>query len=190
MRIIGGTLKRKKLAPVPGKQIRPTADRLRESIFNILNMQIRDAVVLDLFAGTGAMGIEALSRGAATATFVDSNAAAVATIKKNLAACRLEKWSRVIRWDAAKSLNCLSRPKDRFTCVFMDPPYSVGLIAPALEHLHQSGALARGAMVVVEHTPAEPIESKLVQPGPIQAFAPADRRSYGKTLVSFFEYVI
>lgn len=190
MRIIGGTLKKKKLVPVPGGHIRPTADRLRESIFNIVARRVRAAAVLDLFAGTGAMGIEALSRGAATAVFVDRDAAALATVKKNLTACRLEKSSRVIRWDAAKNLHCLAGTTDRFTLAFIDPPYGIGLVVPALEHLHQSGALDHGAAVVVEHTPSEQIVSELVQPGRKQVFAPVDQRRYGKTLVSFFEYVV
>ena len=190
MRIIGGKLKKKKLAPVPGKGIRPTTDRLRESIFNILSPRINGAVVLDLFAGTGAMGIEALSRGAAAAVFIDRSAAAVATINKNLATCRLETVSRVIRWNAAKNLDCLSRSEVRFDLVFIDPPYGAGLITPALRYLHQSGALAPGATVLVEHTPAEPLESDPGHLETAQAFRPFDRRRYGKTLVSLFEYVI
>jgi 16S rRNA (guanine966-N2)-methyltransferase len=190
MRIIGGTLKKKRLSPVRGKEIRPTADRLRETIFNILAFGIRDAVVLDLFAGTGAMGIEALSRQAASAVFVDQSTAALATIRKNIAACKLAHCSRVIRWDAAKNLDCLSLRKERFSLVFIDPPYNRGLIAPAVFHLHQSGALATGARLVVEHTPAEPIDVDGRDRLPAGAFRAVDQRRYGKTLVSFFEYML
>jgi 16S rRNA (guanine966-N2)-methyltransferase len=190
LRVIAGRLKKKRLGPVPGRETRPTADRLRESIFAILGERVRGAEVLDLFAGTGAMGIEALSRGASAAVFVDLSRSAVAAIRKNLAACGLDSAARVLRWDASRNLACLRSEKNRFTLVFLDPPYGAGLILPALGHLHRSGALAAGALLVAEHTAAEGIEPGGSAPGAEAVFSPLDRRRYGKTLVSFFEYVI
>jgi 16S rRNA (guanine966-N2)-methyltransferase len=189
MRVIGGMLKKRRLGPVPGRGTRPTADRLRESIFNILGDRVRGAEVLDIFAGTGAMGIEALSRGAARAVFVDNNAAAVSAIRKNLTACGIEALARVIRWDASRNLNCLGAENNRFTLVFLDPPYGAGMILPSLTNLHRCGTLTRGAEIVVEHTPDEPITFPSV-PNGAPLFSIADRRKYGKTLVSFFEYML
>jgi 16S rRNA (guanine(966)-N(2))-methyltransferase RsmD len=190
MRIIGGKLKKKKLGKVPTFGIRPTSDRVRESIFNILGSLIREAVVLDLFAGTGAMGIEALSRGALKAVFIDRHSAAVEAIRKNLAACGLQERSRVIRWDIAKGLGCLRTAGDRFSLVFIDPPYGHGLVCQTLAHLHETGKLAAKARVVIEHSPAEAVDLEALQAGPVALFKENDCRRYGKTLVSFFEYVI
>jgi 16S rRNA (guanine966-N2)-methyltransferase len=190
MRIIGGKLKRKKLGPVPGRGIRPTADRVRESIFNILAPSIRQAVVLDLFAGTGAMGIEALSRGAAEAVFLDHGPKALAAIRKNISACGLDRHARTIHWDAAKGLGCLATLPHRFTLVFMDPPYRHGLVEPTLADLHAVGALAAGARIVVEHSREEPIQISIGETELTAVFPVVDSRRYGKTLVSFFGYVI
>jgi 16S rRNA (guanine966-N2)-methyltransferase len=190
MRVIGGMLKKRRLSPVPGRGTRPTADRLRESIFNILGDRVREAEVLDIFAGTGAMGIEALSRGAAGAVFVDNSAAAVAAVRKNLTACGLDAVARVIRWDASRNLSCLSAEKKRFTLVFLDPPYGAGMILPSLANLHRCRTLVPGAELVVEHSPAEPIELPDAAPRSTPLFSLTDRRRYGKTLVSFFEYML
>ncbi len=177
MRIIGGELRGKKLFSPQDRSVRPTADRLREAIFNILSSELCDAAVLDLFAGTGALGIEALSRGAASAWFVDRSQAALTVLKKNLAACRFQDRARCVQRDVLKGLNFLS--KACFSLVFMDPPYNKGLMRPALKRLQQSGATAPDALVVVEHSIAEP----LVDPG--RAYRLEDQRRYGKTLVSF-----
>lgn len=191
MRIIGGTLKKKKLGPVPAGGVRPTADRVRESIFNILAPLVRNAVVLDLFAGTGAMGIEALSRGAARAVFVDRHRASQAAIRKNLSACGLEPRSRVFAWDVARGgLERLSSQGDRFTLVFVDPPYGNGMILPALAGLHSAGVLAAGARIVAEHSPQETVDVEAAADGQEPVFVLLDRRRYGKTLVSFFGYMV
>ena len=133
MRIISGRLKGRKLKSVRGARTRPTADRVRESLFNILGPEsVRDAVVLDLFAGTGALGIEALSRGAARAVFVEKAQPAVTVLKSNLAACELTQTARVIQWDILKNLNCLKHCEKPFTLVFLDPPYDRGMVKTTL----------------------------------------------------------
>ena len=190
MRIIGGKLKKKKLGRVPDSGIRPTADRVRESIFNILDALIPEAVVLDLFAGTGAMGIEALSRRASKAVFIDRHPAAVEAIRKNLSACGLLERARVIRWDIARGIGCLRAAGERFTIVFVDPPYGRGLAGPIFIHLHESGVLAAGARIVIEHSPEEVVDLRALHPHAPPPFDKVDDRRYGKTLVSFFEYVI
>jgi len=184
MRIIGGDFKGKKLAVFRGTATRPTADRLRESIFNIRASSIPGAVVLDLFAGTGALGLEALSRGAASALFIDSETAAVNIITKNIASCRITEQAKVIRWDIRRNLNCLSSAGPVFDLVFMDPPYNAGLIAPALTHLATQGILKNEASIIIEHAVTESIASS------IHGFELTDQRIYGKTLVSFLKTVI
>ncbi len=184
MRVIAGKFKGKKLTSAPGLSTRPTADRVREAIFSICAAKIEGAVVLDLFAGTGAFGIEALSRGAAAAGFIDISAAAIQVIQKNISGCRMENRCRLIRWDIVKNLNCIRLAEPRFNLVFMDPPYNKNAVAFALKNLKRSDALEKDAILIIEHTFLEPI------PGDLDCFVTFDQRKYGKTLVSFLTYVI
>lgn len=184
VRIIGGERRGKKLLSVRGLITRPTADRVRQSIFNILAACVTETIVLDIFAGTGALGIEALSRGARFALFIDREKTSVETIQKNLLSCRFEARATVIRQDIQNGLQWLKNPPHPFNLVFMDPPYNKGLIGGTLFHLHESGVLAPGALIVVEHSTSEPMPSLL------PVFTQTDERKYGKTLVSFIEYII
>jgi 16S rRNA (guanine966-N2)-methyltransferase len=184
LRIISGSLKGKKLHSIQGVTIRPTADRLRESIFNILSFRVHKAMVLDLFAGTGALGIEALSRGAESAVFVDNNPRAIAVIKSNIKSCCFEKHAHIIRWDIKKKLNCLVTIGRTFNLVFLDPPYNRGMVKPALLNLEYTRSVEKGSCIVVEHSPLEPIPEDLF------IFEIADQRRYGKTLVSFLTCVV
>lgn len=181
MRIIAGERRGKTLRTVRGMATRPTADRVRESVFNILSHQVRDATVLDLFAGTGAMGIEALSRGADYAVFIDDSQNALSVISRNLEECRFQDKANVIRWNIVKNLNCLDGFKARFDLIFADPPYNKNFIAPALHHLLKSNCLKDNALIVIEHE-IEPI------PTDISDFCLTDQRKYGKTVVSFLNY--
>ena len=184
LRIIGGELKGKKLYSVRGKTIRPTADRLRESIFNILSDCILDAVVLDLFAGTGALGIEALSRGAASVVFIDNSREALSVIKRNLESCGIDNRSHIINWNIQKNLKCLKSIRSDFNLVFMDPPYNRNLVQPTFFNLAQSKSLDNGACIVVEHAFREPLSADVL------AFELTDQRRYGETLVSFLNYMV
>ena len=184
MRIIGGKFKGRKLRSVRGASTRPTSDRTREAIFNIIGQEVRGSRVLDLYAGTGALGIEALSRGAQSAAFIDVSRQSLSVIEANLAALALEVPLSIIRWDLTRNLNCLcSRPR-AFDLVFMDPPYNHKLVTPTLNQLHASRSLDSGALVIVEHSKQESFESNV---GP---FKTVDQRRYGKTLVSFFNYMV
>jgi 16S rRNA (guanine966-N2)-methyltransferase len=185
LRIIAGELRGRRLATVPGLKTRPTADRTRESVFNILGPTLDGLHVLDLFAGTGAFGIEALSRGAAAACLVDVGREALKVLAANVAALGLAQRAQVVRWDAARSLNCLRDREPKFGLVFMDPPYRQGLVAPALAHLNAADCLATGARLVVEHA-AEDALPELGKSG----CRLADQRRYGKTLVSFLTNVV
>jgi len=184
LRIIGGELKGKKLYTKPGTLIRPTADRLRESIFNILSYQVKEAIVLDLFAGTGAFGIEALSRGADSAVFIDNNKTALSVVERNVQSCAVDNRSQIIRWNIVKNLNCIKSIGSKFDLVFMDPPYNKGQIKPSLINLHDSGSLGNDACIIVEHNYLEPIPETYSQLELI------DQRKYGKKLISFMKYVM
>ncbi len=184
MRIISGSFKGKKLVSLKGVATRPTADRVRESVFNILAPHIDNASVLDLFAGTGALGLEALSRGAASAAFIDSSASAVKIIQKNIFACKMENRSRVTRWDIAKNLNCLQSETPAYDLVFMDPPYNKNYIVPTLKKLIKRDVLKDSATIVIEHSAAEAV------PEDLSGLHLKDQRIYGKTLVSFLSVML
>jgi len=184
LRIISGNLRGKKLHPFQGKGIRPTSDRTREAIFNILADRTPGAVVLDLFSGSGALGIEALSRGAKMATFIDIAPAAISLLKKNLRSCRLEERARIVPWDIEHNLDCLQSHGSQYTLIFLDPPYHKGLALPALKHLKESLSMTPGAHIVLEHGSIEELPTLLAD------FELLDQRRYGKTLVSFLGYML
>ncbi len=184
MRVISGTLKGRRLTAPAGMATRPTADRIKESMFNIIAGSIQEKVVLDLFAGTGALGIEALSRGAASAVFVDQAKTALSAIRRNIRNLDLEAKSRVIHWNILKNLNCLMAERRPFDLVFMDPPYEKKTIAGTMAALLSCGMLASSARIVVEHSTREPISS------PMSPWVLADQRRFGKTLVSFMDIML
>src|ERR1700758_5297799 len=150
MRVVGGRLKGRNLASPASRDIRPTADRLRESLFNILvhayDDPIEGARVLDLFAGTGALGIEAVSRGAAFALFVDNGAEARALLRNNVEALGLGGVTKIFRRDAADLGP--AHPVEPFSLAFLDPPYGKHLAEQALASLRDGGWLTREAVVV------------------------------------------
>jgi len=182
LRIISGKLRGRKLQTFKGSDVRPTSDRVRESLFNILGRTPANASVLDLFSGTGALGIEALSRGAKMTVFVDGSAGALAILRKNIDNCALQHCTQVIQWNAGRNLNCLNAYPHTFDLVFMDPPYRQGLVPLAMQHLLLSQCLASGALVVAEHEVPPPPDMNFSQ------LAPIDSRRYGRTGLSFFSY--
>jgi 16S rRNA (guanine966-N2)-methyltransferase len=184
LRIIAGELKGRKLRSVPGIKTRPTANRIREAVFNILAFQIHGTTVLDLFAGTGAYGVEALSRGAESAVFVDIDSESISVLRENIALVALENRTQVIQWNLARNLSFLRSLKPAFNLIFIDPPYNRNLVASTLHHLHRSHSLKTGARVVVEHSRLETFPSSHLP------FELSDQRRYGKTLVSFLNYMV
>jgi 16S rRNA (guanine966-N2)-methyltransferase len=184
VRIIGGTLRGKKLYSFRGLAIRPTTDYLRESIFNILASRVEDAVVLDLFAGTGSFGIEALSRGAAFSVFVDSQVQSVRGLTKNICACRLEGKCTVFRKDILRGLGFLRALGVGFDLVFMDPPYNKGFVERTMHIVDRSACIVPNACVVIEHSVCELLPDKV---GPFEC---VDERQKGNTLVSFYKSVL
>jgi 16S rRNA (guanine966-N2)-methyltransferase len=184
VRITGGALKGRRLHPLRGLAIRPTSDYLRGSIFNILAGEVEDAVVLDLFAGTGSLGIEALSRGAATAVFVDKAPQAIKTVIGNIRACCLEERSTILKRDVLRGLSFLESMDEPFDLVFVDPPYDKSYIKRTLELLGRTKSISNSASVIVEHSKRE------VLPEKIACFILSDQRRHGKTLVSFYRAVL
>lgn len=180
MRIVAGKFKGKQLQTPEGADIRPTTDRVRESMFNILASRLGQSFdglrVLDLFAGTGALGIEALSRGASFAIFVDVGAQARGLVRSHIEAFGLGGQSKLLRRDATQ-LGSVEKFQP-FNLVFLDPPYAQGLGELALESLLQGGWLAPKATIVLE-------ERKSVTLNLPDGFAVEDRREYGDTAVYF-----
>jgi 16S rRNA (guanine966-N2)-methyltransferase len=176
MRVGGGRFRGRPLASPKSSAIRPTADRLREALFNILHHAYGDPVdgarVLDLFAGTGALGIEAASHGAAFVLFVDDGTEARALLRENVAALGLGGVTRIFRRDATKLGP--AHPLEPFSLVFLDPPYGKNLAAAALASARDGGWLAPGALIVVE----EAVKSRFAAP---EGFAELERRAYADT---------
>jgi 16S rRNA (guanine966-N2)-methyltransferase len=183
MRIVGGRLRGRALAAPKSNAVRPTADRLREALFNILVHAYDDPVtatrVLDLFAGTGALGMEALSRGAAFALFVDDGAEARALLRENVAALGLGGVTRVFRRDATKL--GAAHPVEPFSLVFLDPPYGQGLAEKALAAARTGGWLTADALIVVE----EAAKSGFAAP---DGFDELERRTYDDTMFVFLRH--
>src|SRR5208283_1500881 len=180
MRIVGGALRGRRLAGPKSFSIRPTSDRLRETIFDILEHAyagtIEGAAVIDLFAGAGALGLEALSRGAARALFVDDGAEARALLRENIEALGLGGVTRVFRRDATKL--GLAPPGEAFTLAFLDPPYGKALAPPALNELLRGGWLAPGALVVIEEAAGAALDLPV-------GLVREDARRYGDTQIIF-----
>jgi 16S rRNA (guanine966-N2)-methyltransferase len=178
VRIVGGEARGRTLRAVPGSATRPTADRVRQSLFDALGQRMDGLAVLDLYAGTGALGLEALSRGASRATLVESDARACGVIFHNLAALRYEDRCRVLRDELPGALSRLRGEK--YDLVFSDPPYALRAAASTLEALRANEMLAPGARVVLEmdrREPAPPVAAPLRL---------ADERRYGDTRVLVF----
>ncbi len=183
MRIIGGSVGGRAIRAPRGQATRPTADRVREAIFNILGPPPEGTRVLDLFAGSGALGLEALSRGAEQAVFVDQAAGACRVVRENLESLGLAHRGRVVRADANKALDRLRKDGQAFRWVFRDPPYArIDEAARLLDRLGGDDAalLDDDAVVLVEH------DRRRVPADAHGALARTDRRRYGDTEVSFY----
>jgi 16S rRNA (guanine(966)-N(2))-methyltransferase RsmD len=182
MRVVAGAAKGHPLKVPKGNAVRPTTDRVREALFSILGSGVEGARVLDLFAGSGALGIEALSRGATHATFVEMSPPAVAVIHANLATTRLAPAADVRTQAVDRALAALASAGLRFDLVFLDPPYDRGQLGPTLRALDASGILAPRSTVVAEH-PAHERTAEL----PLGRLVHATTRTWGDVGVSFFD---
>ena len=164
----------------PGRRIRPATNRVKVSVFDILPMDLSGQYVLDLFAGAGTFGIEALSRGAFSAVFVDQSRKAGELIKANLTKLGCLGQARVVKKKASVALNQLALEGDKFDLVFVDPPFDQGLCARTLAQLARAGILAEDAIVVVRLSTREQTEESYGN------LIRKDKRKYGDSIVSFY----
>ncbi len=187
MRIVAGSHRGRRLTAPPGRAVRPTADRVRESLFNVLAHNDwgpidaslpRDIHVVDAFAGTGALGLEALSRGAAQVTFLENDDQVLDVLRQNIAACDAANQSVILRCDATRP----GRARTPAALVFLDPPYRASLATPTLEAMVRGGWFDEGAIIVVELSAKETFEAPA-------GFEPLDDRQYATTRVVFLRWV-
>lgn len=147
MRIISGTRRGHKLIEFEGEDIRPTTDRVKESVFNLIQDYIADAVVLDMFSGSGALSFEALSRGASRAVCIDMDKRSLDVIKQNALNLRFEDKCDIVN---ASCFDYMAKSKEKFDVIFLDPPYNKGLIEPVLEGISKNGLLSENGIIVLE----------------------------------------
>jgi len=179
MRIISGACRGRKLVQIQGTDIRPTSDRVREAVFNILGPGIREKRVLDMFAGTGALGLEALSRGAQYAVFVDAARSSCDVIQRNIELCRVAEHARIIYHDLVKSsLPAFHQP---FDLVFMDPPYNKGYPGKVFGKSGFSDILAPGAIIIVEQSAKESLDY------PVNSLDKYLEKKYSRTTLTFLQ---
>ena len=177
MRVITGKARGVVLKTPQGLQTRPTADRVKEALFSIIQFDLPGARVLDLFGGTGQLGIEALSRGAGSAVFVDSADSACKLIQENLKRTRLEENARVVRCDY---LDFLARCTEKFDIVLLDPPYAEIFLENALKKITEIDILQSGGIIVAER----PLEKELLLEFP--GYMRSKDYKYGKTLLTLY----
>ena len=180
MRVIGGNARGRQLKVPKGQALRPTAGRVKESLFDILPHDLSGAKVLDLFAGTGNLTIEALSRGAVEAILVDSSAQSGKAILENLRRLNLASRGKLWMMPVTRALPLLARQGETFDLIFMDPPYERRLIEPALKIIDKEILLRDSGVLIAEHSVREPITFHL------ETLNLTDQRRYGSTTLSFF----
>ena len=178
MRIITGRARGVRLDTLAGERTRPTAERTKEAVFSTLQFRLRDTRVLDLFAGSGQLGLEAISRGAREAVLIDMDHAACAAIKKNMETSRLGDQCRLIPRDYRMALDALAKEGQKFDVVFIDPPYRMENTGEMCAALYDKALLNEDFMIVVEHRRGMP-------PLLDERFEAYDLRRYGDTEITF-----
>ncbi|MCL1982489.1 MAG: 16S rRNA (guanine(966)-N(2))-methyltransferase RsmD [Clostridiales bacterium] len=177
MRIIAGKYKGRKLCSPNGDSIRPTADKVKGAMFSMIDGHLAGSVVIDLFSGTGNLGLEALSRGAKKCYFVDVSREAVALTKSNISLCGAGGQSAVIAASYEKALAGIPEKAD---VVFLDPPYKNGLMDACLKFIDEQGALSKGGIIVCEHEGGEDL------PDGFSGFGMIKGKKYGRVLISIY----
>ena len=181
MRVISGVCKGRPLKAVQGMTTRPTTDKVKESLFNIIGPFFDGGNVLDLFSGSGSLGLEALSRGMEKGIFVEKDPKALQVIKANIQACRMEEESEVLRSDALRSIKMLGGRGVRFDLIMMDPPYKIANAIPSiLSEIEENQLLAEDGLIICEHG------KELELPEQIGPFVKYRHEKYGITAISFF----
>lgn len=181
MRVISGKARGLKLNTPKNEDVRPTTDRVKESLFNIINSYIMDSNVLDLFAGTGSLGIECLSRGAKGCTFVDISKDSIDIVKSNIKRARVEEDSFIINSDFKTAIDKLKMQNSKFDIVFMDPPYYKNMFIESIEKIDNSNLLNEEGIIVIEHDSDDSFPEKL---GRLEK---TRDKKYGNTTLTFYK---
>lgn len=180
MRVIAGEYKGRRLDCIEGVEIRPTADKVKESLFNILGNAVIDSTFLDLFGGTGGVGIEALSRGAKYVVFIDTNIKSIKVLKSNLDHLNIKDNVEVFHTDYTTAISKLHKYNKQFDIIFIDPPYKVGMAASALEEINKNSILSQSGLIIVEHDSKEDMPQRV---GKLYLYR---IKQYGNTTLSFY----
>lgn len=180
MRIIAGSARGRSLK-LPQGEVRPTADRVKESLFNVLGQWLDGEVVLDLFAGAGSLGLEALSRGASHATFVERDRRVIQVLEQNVRALGFNDVSSVVSLPAERAVPRLAADGKRFSLVFADPPYALHALSSLLQALDETRLVSPGGRIVLEHDKRE------VLPEAVGTLQRVDERRFGDSVVTFYE---
>ena len=189
MRIVAGKFKGRRLKTLKGSTVRPTADRVKESLFRIFGEQVVDADFLDLCAGTGSIGLEALSQGARSATFVDSNYHAVRIIESNLEMCGFDRKCphvKLIHLDARKALARFGRRKAKFDLIYFDPPYASKIHESCVKQIAEGDLLSAAGVLVIEHGKVQ--EPDWTGDLTLDELVLSRRERYGDTMLSFYRW--
>ena len=181
MRVISGSARGKKLNSLEGLETRPTLDRVKEALFNIIQFDLKEAVVLDLFSGSGALAIEALSRGAKNAVLCDKSQKAVQVINENLINTRLKSKANVINKDYTIALNKLKKENIKFDIVFLDPPYKTDFALKSLEFIIENNLLNENGLIIIETND----KNKIEELKKYKYISVVDTRKYGSVLIIF-----
>ncbi|HWI60318.1 MAG TPA: 16S rRNA (guanine(966)-N(2))-methyltransferase RsmD [Symbiobacteriaceae bacterium] len=187
MRVITGSAKGRPLATVKGRDIRPTSDKVKGSLFNVFGPRVVDCEFLDLFAGSGAVGIEALSRGASQCVFVELMTSHLKVVEENLAKTGLAANAELLRRDARSAVADLGRRGRTFDLIFVDPPYAKGLVNEALEAIAEFGLLAPGGWVAAEHHKKDEVPTHVAGPANAGGLTRFRELVFGETIISLYE---
>lgn len=179
VRVISGSARGLKLNTPGDDRVRPTTDRVKESMFNIVQDWVYDSQVLDLFAGSGALGIEALSRGASQAVFCDNSLDSIKIIKSNIEKARVADRSQIVSGDFKRCLRDMEAKNQSFDMIFVDPPYYEGLFEEVLDTIRSCKILKKGGIVIVEHDAKKPI-------GQVEGLEVYKEKKYGITMLTFY----
>lgn len=181
MRVISGKVRGLKLNAPKNDDVRPTTDRVKESLFNMINSYMMESDILDLFAGTGSLGIECLSRGANKCVFVDSSKDSIAIVKSNVKKARVENESVILNSDFKSAIKSLSLKNQQFDVIFMDPPYYKNMFSDALTAVDSNNLLKEDGIIIVEH------DTKDKFPDSIGRLYKSRDKKYGNTTITFYK---
>ncbi len=183
MRITSGILKNKRIKSREGQETRPTLERIKEAIFSIISDKIEGSRFLDLYAGTGNMSLEALSRGARRAILIEKEQEAIRVIIDNINDCKMEDKSRAYKNDVLRAIEILSRKNEKFDIIFLDPPYKENLSIKTIKHISDYNIIESEGIIISEHSVYEKM------PNEIGKLIKYDERNYNKKIITFYKLI-